>query len=150
MRTFEARTAVPADPARVISLLTDPFACSRWSPVPFELEELDEAPLRSGSRARIGGRLAGRRVSFDLSVLEASDRRLSLRAIGPCEVQARYETEPAIDGTEVQASVSVASCGGIRSRLVSAAAEALLAGGLLARTLERLSQEMKPSAISAA
>jgi hypothetical protein len=82
------------------------------------------------------------RVRFDLSVLEASDRHLALSALGPCEVRACYETERAPGGTEVTASVSIGSRGGIRSRIVSAAAEALLAGGVLGRTLERMAEEM--------
>jgi hypothetical protein len=147
VKTFEARAAIPAEPSRVIALLTDPDACRRWSPVDFEIEGLDEPRLRSGTRARIGGRVAGRQVRFDLSVLEASDRHLALAALGPCEVRARYQTERASDGTEVKASVSVASRGGLRGRLVSAAAEALLAGGILGRTLERMAQEMAPAPV---
>jgi hypothetical protein len=146
MKTYEARTAIPAEPARVIALLTDPAACRRWSPVDFEIEELNAPRLRVGTRARIGGRVAGRPVRFDLSVLEASDRHLELAALGPCEFRARYDAEREQDGTGLTASVSVASRGGLRSRLVSAAAEALLAGGILGRTLDRSAAAAAPAA----
>jgi Polyketide cyclase / dehydrase and lipid transport len=142
VKTFEARAAIPVEPSRVIGVLTDPAACRRWAPVDFEIEDLDEPRLRSGTSARIGGRVAGRPVRFDLSVLEASDRHLALSALGPCEVRARYETERAPGGTEVRASLSIGSRGGLRSRIVSAAAEALLAGGILGRTLDRMAEEM--------
>jgi hypothetical protein len=144
MRTFEAHAEIPAEPSRVIGALTDPDNCRRFSPVDFEIEQLDARRLESGTRARIGGRVAGRRVSFDLSVLEATDSRLTLTAQGPCEVRARYEAERAAGGTEVTASVCVASMGGLRGRLVSSAAEALLAGGILRRTLDRMAAEIAP------
>lgn len=146
MRTFEAHAEIPAEPSRVIGALTDPDSCRRFSPVDFEIEQLDARRLESGTRARVGGRVGGRRVSFDLSVLEATDNRLTLTALGPCEVRARYEAERAAGGTEVTASVSVASRGGLRGRLVSSAAEALLAGGILRRTLDRMAAEMAPDA----
>jgi hypothetical protein len=144
VKKFEARASIPTDPSRVIELLTDPGACRSWSPVDFEVEELDGTRLRSGTRARIAGRVAGRRVSFDLSVLEASDRHLTLAALGPCEVHARYEAERAPEGTDVRASVSVDGGGGLRGRLVSTAAELLLAGGILGRALERLAEQLGP------
>jgi hypothetical protein len=144
VKTFEASASIPTEPSRVIELLTDPGTCRSWSPVDFEVEELDGTRLQSGTRARIAGRVAGRRVRFDLSVLEASDRHLALAALGPCEVHARYETERAADGTDVRASISVDSGGGLRARLVSAAAEVLLAGGILGRALERLAEQLGP------
>jgi hypothetical protein len=47
----------------------------------------------------------------------------------------------------VTASVSVTGGGGLRGRLVSGAAEALLAGGILSRTLDRIAADMAPDAV---
>ncbi len=149
MKTFEARTEIPTEPARVIGLLTDPRKAHRWSPVDFDIEQLDGERLRDGTRGRVCGRVAGKGVCFDLSVVEASDRHLSLSAVGPFEVHARYEADRIPCGTEVKASVAIASSGGLRGRLVGAAAEALLAGGILRRTLERIAEaaDLTPDAV---
>jgi len=63
MATWSTATTVHGTPESVLTVLTDPEACSRWSPVGFELDELDEPRLITGSRARVGGRIAGREAS---------------------------------------------------------------------------------------
>jgi hypothetical protein len=140
VRTFQASRQIEAAPSQIIELLTDPAAASTWSPVEFELDDGAAGRLQTGTHMEVGGRVAGRRVSFDLSILEASRRHLNLKASGPFDVTACYEAQEAERGTELRASVSVASRGGIRGRLVSTAAEALLAAGALEQTLERIAR----------
>ena len=50
---------VEARPEAVLDVLTDPEACARWAPIPFDVEDLRTPRLRCGSRARVSGRLAG-------------------------------------------------------------------------------------------
>ena len=83
MRTWTATTTIEARPEAVLDVLTDPEACARWAPIPFDVEDLRTPRLRCGSRARVSGRLAGKRVGFDVEVHEAIDGRLRLSADGP-------------------------------------------------------------------
>jgi hypothetical protein len=140
MRTYQASTEIDARPSAVIDVLTDPEAARSWSPVDFEIEANEHARLRSGTRMEVGGRVAGREVRFDLAVHEASRTHLSLTASGPFEMRARYDAREIETGTVLRASVSVASSGGIRGRLVSSAAEALLSAGALERAMERIAR----------
>ncbi|WP_157592562.1 hypothetical protein [Solirubrobacter soli] len=50
---MKTRTAT-TPPAAVLAVLTDPEACSRWAPVPFDAES--GRPLLAGSSARVSGR----------------------------------------------------------------------------------------------
>src|SRR3954451_144666 len=131
MATWETRTTVKGQPEHVLEVLTDPTSASRWSPIGFELEELDGDRLRSGTRAVLTGKVAGRGVSFDVHVIKASDGQLELRAVGPVEMDVAYDAVPADEGTEVKASVAVRSAGGLIGRMISSATDALLAGGAL-------------------
>jgi hypothetical protein len=143
MGTWTTRTSVETDPERVLELLTDPAACERWSPVPFELEGLEERRLAAGAKLRLGGRIAGRSVGFDVHIPEAAAQRLQLEASGPFQIAAEYEARPGgAGGTELHASVSV-SGGGLKGRLMSRAAEALLRAGALDATLARIASEAK-------
>ena len=83
MKTWTATTIVDAGPEAVLDVLTDPDAVARWAPLPFDVEDLDTPRLMTGSRARVSGRLAGRRVGFDVEVHEADPRRLALAATAP-------------------------------------------------------------------
>src|SRR3954462_7052932 len=74
MRTWTATTITAARPAEVLDVLTDPQACRRWAPIPFELEEFDGNRLYAGAKAKVCGRLAGRSVDFDVVVAEADER----------------------------------------------------------------------------
>lgn len=143
MATWESRTTVKGQPEHVLDVLTDPAAARRWSPVGFELEQLDGDRLRSGSRAVLTGRLAGRGVSFDVEVIKASDGQLELRALGPVEMDVAYDAVPAGDATEVVASVAVRSAGGFMGRVLSSATDALLAGGALAIGLQGVAREVE-------
>jgi Polyketide cyclase / dehydrase and lipid transport len=142
MRTWTATTTTAARPEDVLNVLTDPDAAARWAPVPFDVDELDGRRLESGSRARVSGRLAGRRVGFDVEVHEASGRGLSLAAHGPVGLDVAYELA-AVDGggSEVRASVSVRSSGGLAGRLLAQATSALLTAGALETAVSRIARE---------
>src|SRR3954467_12261372 len=90
MAMWETRTIVNGAPEDVLEVLTDPAAARRWSPIGFELEQIEGDRLRSGTRAVLSGKLAGRGVSFDVEVIKASDRQLAPRAIGPAEMDAAH------------------------------------------------------------
>ena len=141
MRTWTATTTTAARPADVLDVLTDPDACTRWAPVPFELEDMDGPRLRAGSTARVRGRLAGRSVGFDVCVREADESGLSLVADGPVGFDVAYELAPTGAGSEVRASVSVRSGRGLAGRLLAEATGALLTAGALDATVSRIGRE---------
>jgi uncharacterized protein YndB with AHSA1/START domain len=149
MGTWSTSATVAAEPEHVLDVLTDPRACERWSPVAFEL---DDAParLRSGTRARVGGRIAGRRVEFDLEITHADDESLALRAQGPVEIEAGYATAPDGPATRLDAWVSVRSRGGLLGRVLAGAADGLLAAGVLDTTLGRIADEVAPRELALA
>src|SRR5918995_3774644 len=101
MRTWTATTTTAARPEDVLDVLCDPEAAARWAPLPFDVEELDGRRLATGSRARVSGKLAGRRVGFDVEIHEASDRGLSLAADGPVGFDVEYQLAPVAGGSEV-------------------------------------------------
>ncbi len=82
MRTWTATTTAPARPEAVLEVLTDPDAAARWAPVPFDVDDLDGERLLAGSRARVSGKLAGRKVGFDVRVHEADESGIALSASG--------------------------------------------------------------------
>jgi uncharacterized protein YndB with AHSA1/START domain len=138
MRTWTAITTTAARPEDVLDVLTDPEACARWAPLPFDVEELDGRRLATGSRARVSGSLAGKRVGFDVEVHEASHRGLSLAADGPVGFDVEYQLAPVAGGSEVRASVSVRPSGGLVGRLIAQATNALLSAGALDAALTRI------------
>jgi Polyketide cyclase / dehydrase and lipid transport len=144
MRTWTATATTPARPEDVLDVLCDPDAAARWAPLPFEVEELDGRRLVSGSHARVSGKLAGRRVGFDLEVHEASGRGLTLAADGAggkLIFDVDYRLSPVEGGSEVHASVSVRPSGGIVGRLLAEATSALLSAGALEAALSRVTRE---------
>jgi carbon monoxide dehydrogenase subunit G len=144
MRTWTATTTTAAPPEHVLGVLTDPDAAARWAPVPFEVDELDGRRLATGSRARVSGKLAGRRVGFDVAVHEASGRGLTLAADGVgglISFDVAYELEPVEGGSEVRASVSVRPSRGIVGRLLAEATSALLSAGALEAAVSRIARE---------
>lgn len=141
MRTWSSHTTVPGPPAEVLDLLTEPDAIARWSPVPFEILELDGRRLVTGSRARVAGQLAGRPVEFEIVVLDASEEKLALVADGPISLDVQYVLQPAQVGSDVCASVSVQGRG-LFGRVLAKATETLLAAGALRASLERLGREL--------
>jgi hypothetical protein len=142
MRTWTATTTTEAGPEAVLDVLTDPDAAARWTPVPFDVDDLDGERLLAGSRARVSGRLAGRRVGFDIEVHEADESGLALSASGPVAFDVDYRLAPADSGrSEVRASVSVRSGGGFTGRLLAEATGALLTAGALHAALGRIARE---------
>ena len=145
MATWETRTTVMGGPEDVLSVLTDPDAAQRWSPIGFELEQIEGDRLQSGTHAVLTGRLAGRCVKFDVEVLKASDGQLELVARGPVEMDVRYDAAVLGDVTEVTASVAVRSAGGLLGRLLSSATDALLAGGALNIAVQSVARGVEQS-----
>jgi hypothetical protein len=144
MRTWTATTTTAARPEDVLDVLTDPEAAARWAPLPFDVDELDGRRLATGSRARVSGKLAGRKVGFDLEVHEASGRGLALAADGlggNLIIDVDYRLSPVEGGSEVHASVSVRPSGGIVGRLLAEATSALLSAGALEAALSRVARE---------
>jgi Polyketide cyclase / dehydrase and lipid transport len=137
MRTWTTQTTVTGLPDEVLALLTQPDAIARWTPVPFELIDLDADRLVSGTRARVRGRLAGRSLEFDVEVLAADDNRLALVATGPISIDVEYRLRPAPRGSNVSASVSV-SGRGLIGRVIAQATDALLAAGALDLAMSRI------------
>jgi len=145
MGTWQTTATVMGEPHDVLEVLTDPDAARRWSPIGFELEQIDGDRLRSGTQAVLTGKLAGRTVKFDVEVLKASDGRLELRARGPVEMDVRYDAALLGEMTEVTASVAVRSAGGLVGRLLSSATDALLAGGALNVAVQSVAREVEQS-----
>jgi hypothetical protein len=141
MKTWTATTTAPARPDAVLDVLTDPEAAARWAPLPFDVDELAGRRLLRGSRARVTGRLAGRRIGFDVHVHEADQSGLRLTAEGPVGLDVAYALAPNGDGSEVHASVSVRPRGGLGARLLAEAMGALLTAGALQTTVARIARE---------
>lgn len=144
MRTWTTQTTVTGLPDEVLALLTRPDAIERWTPVPFELIDLNTDRLVAGSRARVRGRLAGRTLEFDVEVLAANDERLALVATGPISIDVEYALRPAAGGSELRASVSVRGSGFI-GRVLAQATDALLAAGALDLAVNRIGRQLKPA-----
>ena len=151
MGTWQTTTTVMGEPEHVLEVLTDPCAARRWSPIGFELEQIDGDRLRSGTQAVLTGKLAGRTVKFEVDVIKASDGQLELQARGPVEMDVRYDAELLGEVTEVKASVAVRSAGGLLGRVLSSATDALLAGGALNIAVQSVAREVEQvSAFAAA
>ena len=75
MKTWTTATWVAGAPEQVLELFTQPDAIARWAPIPFEVLDLDGARLVAGTRARVSGALAGRRLEFDVEIHEADEER---------------------------------------------------------------------------
>ena len=144
MKTWTTETWVAGAPEEVLELLTEPDAIARWAPIPFELLDLDGARLQQGTRARVSGALAGRRLEFDVEIREADEERLSLVANGLVTIGAEYLLAPADGGSDVRASVSV-SGHGLLGGTLARAFEAVLASGALRASVTRIGRELEPA-----
>jgi len=152
MSTWTAQTTVSGRPEDVLDVLTDPAACGRWAPIDFDFHGLEGNRLVAGSRARVVGRLAGQRATFDVSVFEADAQRLSLCASGPITLDVLYELQSRAGGdvfTEVTASIGVRRGSGFIGRLLAQATDAVLAGGALRCSLDRIAREAEAYACAA-
>ena len=144
MKTWTTETWVAGAPEHVLELLTEPDAIARWAPIPFELLALDGERLVAGTRARVSGALAGRRLEFDVEIHEADEERLSLVANGLVSIGAEYRLAPADGGSAVRASVSV-SGRGLLGGTLARAFEAVLASGALRASVTRIGRELEPA-----
>jgi len=144
-RTWTAETWVAGVPDELLARLTDPELIAAWSPVPYEVLELDGERLETGSRARVRGALAGRSVEFTVDVHQAHDGRLALLARGPLSISAEYLVRAARGGSALRASVSVTGRGPIGACLARGV-EGMLAGGLLRASINRLASQLAGSA----
>jgi hypothetical protein len=142
MRTWTATATAPAQPAAVMDVLTDPDACARWAPLPFDVDELATRRLAAGSRARISGKLAGKRVGFDVQVHAADECGLALSADGPVGMDVDYRLSAVADGSEVRASISLRPSRGLAGRILAEATGALLSAGALQHAISRIVAEV--------
>jgi uncharacterized protein YndB with AHSA1/START domain len=151
MAYFTARTTANAAPEQVLQVLTDPEAIREWSPIPFEVDELDGLRLEAGSCARVSGCLAGKRVGFDVEVHAADAGRLELTAEGPISFDVLYRLDSVAGGSEVTASVRLRDGSGFTGRLLSKATGALLKGGALDAAAGRIARaaESTPCLVAA-
>lgn len=143
MGAWTAQTAIGARPSEVLDALTDPNAIKDWSPVVFDVDGLRRGRLETGSRAIVGGRLAGQSLEFDVSVEEATEGRLALVARhAHLELDVEYLIEELDDRAQVTASVAVEGRG-VLGRFAAKAVEGLLAAGSLQITLGRIAEQLE-------
>jgi carbon monoxide dehydrogenase subunit G len=131
MAEWTTSTRAKARPEQVLEVLTDPEAIRLWSPIDFDVEDLDGVRLAAGSTARVSGKLAGVRVGFEVEVHAADEAGVELTAHGPIGIDVHYDLMPSGDGSEVTASVALRRGGGISSRILSQATAAMLSAGAL-------------------
>jgi hypothetical protein len=124
----------------VLQVLTHPEEIRRWSPVDFDLDELDGRRLAAGTRGRVTGRVAGVTVGFDVKVHAADEARLELSAEGPVAFDVRYELMRDEAGAALNASLSMQRGGGLTGRLVAKATAALLSAGALEGAAGRIAR----------
>jgi hypothetical protein len=138
MSEWTATARANTTPSQVLEVLTHPAKIRRWSPVDFDLEELEGRRLAAGSRGRVTGKLAGVRVGFDVRVHHADEARLELSADGPVGIDVRYDLRSDDAGAEFDAVVSMRPTRGITGKLVANAASALLSAGALEGAARRI------------
>jgi hypothetical protein len=148
MSQWTATARANATPDQVLEVLTRPEEIRRWSPVDFDLDELEGRRLAAGSRGRVTGKVAGVRVGFDVEIHAADEARLELSAEGPVAFDVRYELTPAAAGAELSAWVSMRGSNGLTGRLVAKATAALLSAGALDGATGRIARaaETQPCA----
>ncbi len=141
---WTATASANATPEQVLEVLTDPSAIRRWSPVDFDLDDLDSrrSPCRGrlceGTRVRVTGRVAGVGVGFEVEVHAAGEDGLELSAEGPFALEVRYALASEGSGAQLSASVSIRGGRGLTGRLVSNAAATLLSAGALDSATQRI------------
>ncbi len=141
MSIHTAIQTATAEPAHVLQVLTDPAACARWAPIGFTTDQAPGDYLRAGSRTRLQGRIAGLNVTFEVDVLAADERGLSLRATGPVRLAVDYELTPSGRGTLIEAQITLAQARGMTGALASRATNAILGAGALRSALRAIAAE---------
>jgi len=151
MDRWTSTAQAKATPERLLEVLTHPQQIRRWSPVDFDVEDLDSRRLAAGTKATVTGRVAGVPVSFQVEVHAAEADRLELSANGPIGLEVRYELADADEGAEMTASVQVRRGRGITGRVVATAAASLLSAGALDGATGRIARvaEAHPCAAAA-
>jgi Polyketide cyclase / dehydrase and lipid transport len=142
MGRWTAHTRVARPPDEVLSVLTEPEAIARWSPVDFQLLDFDGERLLPGDRVHVRGLLVGLPLEFEVVVREADAGRLALTATGPIRLDVEYLATPGEDGSDIHASVAV-SGQGLCGRVLAQATDTLLAAGALRAAIERIAQELE-------
>ena len=141
MSTHISTQVATARPAHVLRVLTDPAACGRWAPIVFTTDHAPGERLQTGTRTRLRGRIAGRNVSFEIEVLAADERGLSLRASGPVRLEVNYRLTPAVAGTLIEAQLTLTQGDGITGAVVTRATSVVLAAGALRAALRAIAAE---------
>jgi hypothetical protein len=147
MSEWTATARANTTPSQVLDVLTHPAKIRRWSPVDFDLEELDGRRLATGSQGRVTGKLAGVTVGFDVRVHHADEGRLELSADGPVGLDVRYDLRGDGEGAEFVARVAMRPSRGITGKIVANAASALLSAGALEGAARRIAHaaELAPT-----
>ena len=138
MANYETRIETRASAEQVMRVLTDPAEIRGWSPLPFDVSDLDGGALATGSEARVSGCLAGLSVGFDVTVHAADADGLRLTADGPVSFDVAYALRPSDAGSEMSATLRLDRSRGLTSRLIGKAAEAMLSAGALERATSRI------------
>jgi len=121
-----------------MEVLTRPCAIAAWAPVPFEVEGLRSKRLETGSTARVAGKLAGKDLSFDVEVHEATGDTLRLTASGPfIDMDVAYDVRALDEWAQVHAEIDITGKG-VMGRFVAKAVEGFLASGALNSALSQL------------
>jgi uncharacterized protein YndB with AHSA1/START domain len=151
MDRWTSRAQANATPERLLEVLTHPQQIRRWSPVDFDVDDLETRRLAAGTKTKVTGRVAGVPVTFDVEVHAAEANRLELSAEGPIGLEVRYDLADAGEGAEMTASVRVRSGRGFTGRVVASAAASLLSAGALDGATGRIARvaEAHPYAAAA-
>jgi hypothetical protein len=135
---WTASATLPSDLDAVLGALTDLASIASWSPISFEVEGLAGGRLRTGSRERVSGSIAGISATYDVEVTRADRQRLELVAHGPVPVDVAYRLSQHDDGVLVDARVALSRQRGLTAQLLRGAVAALLNAGALRTALRRL------------
>jgi hypothetical protein len=135
---WTASANLRSDLDAVLGALTDPASIACWAPVSFEVEGLAGGRLRTGSRERVSGSIAGIRATYDVEVTRADRQRLELVAHGPVSLDVAYGFSQHDDGVLVDARVAIRRQRGLTAQVLRAAVGALLNAGALRTALRRL------------
>jgi hypothetical protein len=147
---WTATARANATPSQVLEVLTHPEEIRRWSPVEFDLDDLDGRRLAAGTRGRVTVRVAGVPVGFDVQIHAADEDRLELSADGPVGLDVRYELGLDEAGAELTASVSMRRGSGLTGRFVANATAALLSAGALEGAAGRIARVAESQSTAAA
>jgi len=150
MDSWTATARAKATPDCLLEVLTHPRQIRLWSPVDFEVDDLDTRRLTAGTKARVVGKVAGVRVTFQVEVHAADAGRLELSAEGPIGLDVRYDVAHEGEESEMTASVRVRNGRGITGRVVATAATSLLSAGALDGAAGRIARAAEAAACAAA